>query len=144
LYPPFVPPHRGLIPAFGVHLCSMLKRLKTNPLKNANYKLLLIVLFFLALIAAVFIYYNRRLKGIENNLKQGSSLSYRIKGTHGNYASPRRRSPHSSSPKERTLASLFIRTLSFGEGRVRRRAFKERTNGSFPLSKRHFTMNANF
>jgi hypothetical protein len=75
LYPPFVPPHPDLISGFGAHLCAVLKQLKMNSLKNLNYKLVLIVLFFLALIVAVFIYYNKRLNGIANDLKQTSSLS---------------------------------------------------------------------
>jgi hypothetical protein len=124
----------------------MLRQLKMNRLKYPNYKVVLIVLFFMALIVAVFIYYNRRLKGIENNLKQTSSLSCRIKAAMTNQcrlfkdspgilASPRRRSPPTSSPKERTLAAPFampFRTLSFGEGRVRHPALMRRTVAHFP------------
>jgi hypothetical protein len=43
-----------------------------KPLKNPTYKLILIILLFAALIISVIIYYNRRIKVINDKLKDTS------------------------------------------------------------------------
>jgi hypothetical protein len=46
-----------------------------KPLKNPIYKLILIILLFAALIISVIIYYNRRIKVINDKLKDTSAIS---------------------------------------------------------------------